>query len=99
MKLKSFKIWKICLLIKIKFLARKILYYNLILQALFQSAQHLYEKKGRIRIRTGTYKSGRPKNQWWARSIKKGSTKPTPMLCTLRKEPTVWSDFVALNLF
>jgi len=40
------------LIIKVKLLARKILYYNLILQALFQSAQHLYEKKGRIRIRT-----------------------------------------------
>ncbi len=48
MKFKSFKIWKIRLI----FLTRKTLYYNLILQeALFQSAKHLYEKKGRIRIR------------------------------------------------
>jgi len=38
------KIGKICLMIKITFLARKILYWNFILQPLFQSAQHFYEK-------------------------------------------------------
>ncbi len=37
--------FKTIFLIKIKFLARKLLYKNLILQALFQSAQHLYEKR------------------------------------------------------
>ncbi len=43
-KFKNFKIGKICLMIKITFLARKILYWNFILQPLFQSAQHFYEK-------------------------------------------------------
>ncbi len=32
-------------MIKIKFLARKVLYYNLILQALFHSARHIYQKR------------------------------------------------------
>ncbi len=44
MKFKSFKIVKI-LMIKIKYLARKVLYYNFIFQLLFQSAQHSYEKR------------------------------------------------------
>jgi hypothetical protein len=37
--------------LKIEFFA-KILFYNPILQALFQFYQHLYEKKGRIWIRS-----------------------------------------------
>jgi hypothetical protein len=45
LKFKSFKVLKLYLTIKIKFLAGKILYFNLILQALFRPAQHFYEKK------------------------------------------------------
>ncbi len=41
----SFKIVKICLMIKIKLLASKCLHYNFILQPIFQSAQHFYEKR------------------------------------------------------
>jgi hypothetical protein len=41
----SFKTLKLCYKYKIKFLARQILYLNLILQVLFQSDQRLYEKK------------------------------------------------------
>jgi hypothetical protein len=33
--------------LKNKFLARKFLYYNFILQPLFQSAKHFYEKRER----------------------------------------------------
>ncbi len=40
---KSFKIVKICLIIKVKFLAWK--YKKIILQQLFQSAQHFLEKR------------------------------------------------------
>jgi hypothetical protein len=45
-KFKIIKIEKICLMIN-KFLARKCLFKNFILQALFQSAQHFHEKKGK----------------------------------------------------
>jgi hypothetical protein len=46
MKFKSAKIVKkICLVIKILYLARKFLYYNFILQPLFESAQHFYQKR------------------------------------------------------
>ncbi len=38
-----------CLMIKIEFLARKFLYWNFILQPLFQSAQNFYEKRQGIR--------------------------------------------------
>jgi hypothetical protein len=41
----SFKIVKICLMIKIKLLASKCLHYNFILQPIFQSNQHFYEKR------------------------------------------------------
>jgi hypothetical protein len=44
MKFKLLEIVKIYLMIKIKFLARKLLYYNYILQPLFQSTQHFDEK-------------------------------------------------------
>ncbi len=44
MKFKSFEIVKLCFMIKNKFLARHFLYKNFILQQLFQSTQHFYEK-------------------------------------------------------
>jgi hypothetical protein len=68
MKIKSFKIVKICLMVKIKILARKFVSSNFILQPLFQSAQHLYEKRkisgsGSVLVTNGsggstTYESG-----------------------------------------
>jgi hypothetical protein len=45
-KFESFKIVKVCLKIKIKFLTRKFWYYNFILQPLFKSAQHFNEREG-----------------------------------------------------
>ncbi len=42
--LKSIKIVRICLMIKIEFLARKFLCQNFILPPLFLSAQHISEK-------------------------------------------------------
>jgi hypothetical protein len=45
MKFNSFKTVKICLMIKMKLYARKFLYLNFILQPLFQSAKHFYEKR------------------------------------------------------
>ncbi len=72
MKFKSFKIVKICLLIKVKFLAKKFLYNNFILQPLFKSAQYFYQKGEGSGTETGagstsgsvlvTNGSGRPKN-------------------------------------
>jgi hypothetical protein len=54
MKLKSLIVLKLCLTNKIKFLARKILLLNLVLQAFFKPAQHFYEKKIMIQTRIRT---------------------------------------------
>jgi hypothetical protein len=64
----SFKIVKLPY-VKIKFLARQILYLNLILQVLFQSDQRLYEKKegsGSVYLTNGS-----------------GSERPKPLTVTL----------------
>jgi hypothetical protein len=45
MKSTSFKIVKICWMIKIKLWASKCLHYYFILQPIFPSAQHFYEKR------------------------------------------------------
>jgi hypothetical protein len=66
MKFKSFRILKICLIIKINFLNKENLVLEFILQALFHSAQHLdeeREKSGSILLTNGSG-SGRPKTYW-----------------------------------
>jgi hypothetical protein len=56
-EIEGFKIVKRCLMIKIKFLARN--FYIFVIQFLFRSAQHFYEKRigsesGSVRVTTGS---------------------------------------------